>query len=218
MLLRPQHIPDRPAIEHESLLWKQGYARVAGVDEVGRGPLAGPVVTAAVVFEPGGCERWQGLLDDSKQMTEAGRESAFAAMMEAGVAHGIGACGADEIDGIGIGVATRLAMARAIEALDPSPDYLLIDAVRLPELQLPQTSIIKGDSVSLSIAAASVIAKVTRDRLMAGVFEEQFPQYGFASHKGYGTAAHMAALRQHGPCAIHRVSFRPVREAQGISN
>ena len=218
MLLRPQRIPDKPSLDHESLLWREGYTRVAGLDEVGRGPLAGPVVTAAVILDPADASRWSGLFTDSKQMTEPQRERAYEALIDAGVAYGIGACTPDEIDEIGIGVATRLAMARAVEALDPGPEYLLIDAVRLESLALPQTSIIKGDAVSLSIAAASVIAKVTRDRLMAGVFEEQFPQYGFASHKGYGTAAHLAALKEHGPCPIHRVSFRPVREAQGIPN
>lgn len=218
MLIRPTYVPKRPTLDHESRLWEEGYTRVAGIDEVGRGPLAGPVVTAAVIFDPSNAHEWSGLFTDSKQMTERRREEAHKELIGAGVAHGIGACSPEEIDEIGIGVATRLAMARAIEALDPAPEYLLIDAVKLESLRLPQTSIIKGDAVSLTIAAASVIAKVTRDRLMAGVFEEQFPQYGFASHKGYGTAVHMEALRKHGPCSIHRVSFRPVREALGIEN
>jgi ribonuclease HII len=182
---------------------------------VGRGPLAGPVVTAAVVFDETSADRWIGTLTDSKQMTALQRERAYGEMLSAGVRHGIGACSSEEIDAIGIAVATRLAMARAIEALEVELDHILIDAVRLTEVRTPQTAIIRGDATSLSIAAASVIAKVTRDRLMAGVFEEQFPAYGFASHKGYGTPAHLEALQRHGPCAIHRRSFAPVREALG---
>jgi ribonuclease HII len=150
-------------------------------------------------------------------MTAEQRDRTYAEVLSAGVPFGVGACGSEEIDAMGIAAATRLAMARAVEALEPAPDYLLIDAVDLHNLGIPQTSIIKGDVISLSISVASVIAKVTRDRLMAGVFEERFPGYGFASHKGYGTAAHLNALRILGPCDIHRVSFRPVREAMGLS-
>ena len=213
MLIRPETIPHRPTLHYERVLWARGFARIAGVDEVGRGPLAGPVVAAAVVLGQADAERWSGVFTDSKQMTALQRETAFDALMSAGVASALGSCGSDEIDAIGIASATKLAMARAIEGLEPGPDHLLIDALRLGSVALPQTSIIKGDAISLSIAAASVIAKVTRDRLMAGVFEEQFPGYGFASHKGYGTALHMEALRKNGPCEIHRSSFRPVREA-----
>jgi ribonuclease HII len=213
MLIKPETIPDRPMLHYERGLWEQGFTRIAGIDEVGRGPLAGPVVAAAVVLDLTDAERWSGVFTDSKQMTASQRESAFEALTNAGVPNALGSCGSDEIDAIGIAAATRLAMARAIEALEPGPDHLLIDALRLGSVALPQTSLIKGDAISLSIAAASVIAKVTRDRLMAGVFEEQFPGYGFASHKGYGTAVHMEALRRNGPCEIHRSSFRPVREA-----
>ena len=213
MLIRPETIPSAPTLHYEQQLWQQGITHVAGVDEVGRGPLAGPVVAGAVVLDPNDAARWSGLFTDSKQMTEAQREAAYESLLQAGVRYAVGACSADEIDSIGIGAATKLAMARAVEGLDPRPDHLLIDAVRVERIALPQTSIIKGDAVSLTIAAASVIAKVTRDRLMAGIFEERFPGYGFASHKGYGTAAHMAALREYGPCEIHRSSFRPVREA-----
>ncbi len=187
--------------------------RIAGVDEVGRGPIAGPVVTAAVMLDQESAERWAGSVTDSKQMSEEQREEAYSAMLDAGVAYAVGACSSEEIDSLGIAPATRLAMSRAIEGLDSEPEHLLIDAVRLDAVAIPQTSIIKGDVLSLSIAAASVIAKVTRDRLMADVFEERFPGYGFASHKGYGTAAHMTALRELGPCEIHRTSFRPVHEA-----
>lgn len=213
MLVRPESVPKRPTLEFETRLWHQGYARVAGIDEVGRGPLAGPVVAAAVVLEPSDAQAWSGLFTDSKQMTEAQREVAYTALTKSAVLHAVGACSSEEIDAIGIGAATRLAMMRAIEGLETTSDHLLIDAVKLDALEVPQTSVIKGDAVSMSIAAASVIAKVTRDRLMSGVFEERFPGYGFAAHKGYGTAAHMAALWEQGPCEIHRSSFRPVREA-----
>ncbi len=213
MLIRLESIPPSPTLHFEQELWQQGFGRVAGIDEVGRGPLAGPVVAAAAMLNEADAESWHGLFTDSKQMTKAQREVAYDSFMSRGVVHAVGACSSEEIDGIGIAAATKLAMARAIEGIEPGPEHLLIDALRLDGVNLPQTAIIKGDAVSMSIAAASVIAKVTRDRLMAGVFEEQFPGYGFASHKGYGTAAHMAALQQHGPCDIHRSSFRPVREA-----
>ncbi len=213
MLTRPDLVPPKPTLQFEQELWERGIRFIGGVDEVGRGPLAGPVVAGAVVLNADDAANWSGMFTDSKQMTEAQRETAFEALVAAGVSHAVGACSSDEIDAIGIAAATKLAMGRAVEGLDPQPQHLLIDALKLEGIELPQTSIIKGDAVSMSIAAASVIAKVTRDRLMASVFEEQFPVYGFASHKGYGTAAHMAALREHGPCDIHRSSFRPVREA-----
>lgn len=213
MLVRPEAIPPYPTLQFEQELWQRGIMRIGGVDEVGRGPLAGPVVAGAVVLEPASAEAWSGHFTDSKQMTETQREVAYETLIASRVTHAVGACSADEIDSIGIAAATKLAMARAIEGLERQPQHLLIDALKLEIVDLPQTAIIKGDAVSMSIAAASVIAKVTRDRLMAGVFEQQFPGYGFASHKGYGTAAHMAALREYGPCGIHRSSFRPVREA-----
>ena len=205
----------RPTWRAERALWREGWERVAGVDEVGRGPLAGPGVAGAVGLTTDEAARWEGAVTDSKRMTEADRGHVYEAMTAERVNYGVGACGPDEIDTLGIAAATRLAMARAIEALEPSPDFLLIDAVRLESLRLPQRSIIKGDAISVSIAAASVIAKVTRDRLMADVFDARFPAYGFASHKGYGTAAHLAALWQNGPCEIHRASFNPVRDALG---
>ena len=213
MLIKPDTIPPRPTLQYERGLWEQGFTRIAGIDEVGRGPLAGPVVAAAVVLDRADADRWSGVFTDSKQMTPTQREMAFESLTDAGVMHALGSCTSTEIDAIGIAPATRLAMMRAIEGLDPGPDHLLIDALRLDSVHIPQTSLIKGDAISLSIAAASVISKVTRDRLMAGVFEERFPGYGFASHKGYGTAVHMEALQRNGPCEIHRSSFRPVREA-----
>jgi ribonuclease HII len=213
MHIRTDKIPPYPNTSHEQILWGKGYSRIAGVDEVGRGPLAGPVVAAAVVLDSADTDRWLGIFKDSKKMTETQRESAFEALIAAGLPNAVGACNAEEIDAVGIYAATKLAMARAIEGLEPRPDHLLMDAMNLDAIALPQRSLIKGDAVSLSIAAASVVAKVTRDRLMAGVFNDQFPEYGFAAHKGYGTASHLQALRMNGPCEIHRTSFRPVREA-----
>jgi len=188
---------------------QRGYRHIAGLDEAGRGPLAGPVVAAAVIL-PIRC-RLAGV-DDSKRLSAAAREQLFAAILEEAVGVGIGSADACEIDSLNILEATRLAMHRAVENVVPSPDYLLIDAVTLPAVGLPARPIIKGDTLSLSIAAASIIAKVTRDRLMMA-YHESFPQYNFLSHKGYGTAEHLQRLERYGPCAIHRRTFAPVRDA-----
>ena len=189
--------------------------RLAGVDEAGRGPLAGPVVAAAAVL-PG---KWvaDGLpeslqrLNDSKQLTEKIREELFAAIhSETEIHFGIGIIDAAVIDDINILQATHRAMNAALAQLSPPAAHALVDGRPVPTLATPQTAIIKGDAKSNSIAAASILAKVTRDRLMRE-YHEQWPEYGFAQHKGYGTAAHQAALEQHGPCPIHRRSFAPVR-------
>jgi ribonuclease HII len=185
---------------------------VAGVDEVGRGPLAGPVVAAAAVLPGPVPDEYSQIVNDSKLLSELQRQRAFAWLIEWCVSYGIGACGADEIDSIGIVPATRLAMSRAITELDPQPEHLLIDAVELHSVPIPQTSVIKADSLSQSAAAASIIAKVTRDRLMAEVFESEYPGYGFANHKGYGTETHMLALRELGVSPIHRRSFKPISD------
>ncbi len=208
----------RPSMEIETSLVSNGYCCIAGIDEVGRGPLAGPVVAAAAVLPDTLPNQWIHLVRDSKQLTPEQRDEVYAHLMDAVVDHGIGACDPSEIDALGIATATRLAMARAVEALDPCPDHLLLDAMKLPALTIPQMSIVKGDSISTSIAAASIIAKVTRDRLMMTVFEERYPDYGFAAHKGYGTAEHMTALRTYGPTPIHRASFAPIRELLGAVN
>jgi ribonuclease HII len=198
-----------PTEEFEQEARRCGYRHIAGIDEAGRGPLAGPVVAAAVILRAR-C-RLAGV-DDSKLLSEAKREQLYTAIVEKAVSVGIGSADAGEIDSLNILEATRLAMRRAIENLAPSPDYLLVDAVTLPAVRVPVRPIIKGDALSMSIAAASIIAKVTRDHLMAA-YHEMFPQYNFLSHKGYGTAEHLQRLSRFGPCAIHRLTFSPVREA-----
>lgn len=198
-----------PTEEFERAARLCGYRRIAGIDEAGRGPLAGPVVAAAVVL-PVRC-RLSGI-DDSKQLSEGERARLYAAILEHAVGMGIGSADVGEIDRLNILEATKLAMRRAIDQLTPPPDYLLIDAVMLPGIGIPQRPIIKGDSLSFSIAAASIIAKVTRDRLMAE-YHDMFPEYDFLSHKGYGTREHLQRLARHGPCSIHRRTFTPVHEA-----
>lgn len=193
---------------HENHFWSKGYAAIAGIDEVGRGPLCGPVVAAAVVFAPG--TRLDGL-DDSKKLSARVRERLDTLIRRDCLAKGIGLASPAEIDAINILEATRLAMMRAIRQLSPSPDLLLIDAVALPEPAIPYRSIIRGDSLVASISAASIVAKVARDRLMAS-WHRRFPCYGLDRNKGYGTREHLAAIRQFGPCPLHRRTFRGVRE------
>ncbi len=193
----------------EKQLHERGLCRIAGVDEAGRGPLAGPVVAAAVILPrevviPG--------LNDSKVLTPDRRSSLYARITETAVAHGIGEASAEEIDRINILQATYLAMRRAIKRLDVPPDHVLVDGAGVPGSPYRESAVIDGDAVSLSIAAASILAKVTRDRQMAA-FHKEYPEYGFADHKGYGSAEHRRALRVHGPCRIHRLSFRGVRSA-----
>jgi ribonuclease HII len=200
--------------------WSQGHLCVAGVDEAGRGPLAGPVVAAAVSFEQSFVERESQRslirLTDSKQLSESLRDSFFEQLnASADVRIGVGIADVAEIDAINILRATHAAMKRAVEALAPLPDHLLVDGRPVPGLPVPSTAIVKGDSLSLSIAAASIIAKVTRDSIMRDL-DECYPEYGFAKHKGYGTKAHVAALQEYGPTPVHRISFRPVREAADL--
>lgn len=202
-----------PTQEFERVARLCGYRRVAGIDEAGRGPLAGPVVAAAVIL-PSRC-RLLGI-NDSKQLPAKDRELVYTAILEHAVGVGIGSADVAEIDRLNILEATRLAMRRAIDQLLPPPDYVLIDAVVLPGVNVPTRPIIKGDSLSVSIAAASIIAKVTRDRLMAR-YHEIFPEYGFLSHKGYGTAEHLERLARHGPCSIHRRTFAPVQEVMSVA-
>jgi ribonuclease HII len=185
-----------------------GFICIAGLDEAGRGPLAGPVVAAAVVLPDGLLIPG---LTDSKQVPEQERERLFEVIREQAVCYGIGVAGERTIDEVNILQATIIAMERALAPLDPKPDYLLLDAITLPRVPLPQKSLIKGDCRSHSISAASVLAKVARDRLMREL-HEKYPQYHFHKHKGYGTSEHLALLREHGPCDAHRKTFSPVAE------
>lgn len=178
-------------------------AYVAGIDEAGRGPLAGPVVAAAVIlpkyiFLP--------FLNDSKKVTEKRRDVLFDEIKQNAIAYGIGIASNTLIDEINILQATYEAMREAVNALEKTPDVLLVDAVHIPDINIKQVGIVKGDAKSVNIAAASILAKVTRDRIMVE-YDKIYPEYGFASNKGYGTATHIAALKEVGPCAIHRKSF-----------
>lgn len=201
----------RHMLRFETALWEQGFVNVAGTDEVGVGPLAGPVVAAAVILPRD--FRLQGL-NDSKQL-DAKDHARLCAMIKAqAVAWAVGQVEVDEIDRINIYQASMRAMRLAIEGLSVKPDHVLVDARTLRDVALPQSAIVKGDARSLSIAAASVVAKHTRDALMIAL-DATYPGYGFAKHKGYGVPEHEAALRALGPCAIHRRSFAPVRAAMG---
>jgi ribonuclease HII len=201
-------------LRFEKLLWSKGVSLVAGIDEAGRGPLAGPVVAAVAVlparFSLAG-------LNDSKQLTEEFREELFEALTASGalVCYGIGIAEPAEIDRFNILRATFLAMQRAIASLPMQPEHLLIDGLPVPVFQQPQTAIVGGDGKSKSIAAASVIAKVTRDRMMRK-WHSEFPQYSFDRNKGYGTREHLESLQIHGPCPIHRHSFAPVSQTYFI--
>jgi len=204
--------------EFERVLWTQGVTRVAGVDEAGRGPLAGPVVAAAAILPPQWAE--SGLppelegLNDSKQLTAAQREKFFTFLTACPeVQFAIAQVGAGQIDAINILRATHRAMNDALAQLQPAPEHALVDGRPVKTMLVPQTAIVQGDARSYSIAAASVLAKVTRDRLML-VFDRQWPKYGFAEHKGYGTEQHLAAILAHGPCPIHRRTFAPLRPVQ----
>ena len=203
-----------PDLSLENSLAAQGYRLVAGVDEVGRGPLAGPVMAAAVILPPGltGDEPWLGLLDDSKALTPARRTKADAAVREYALAVALGSASAEEIDDVGIAQAGITAMLRAVANLSMTPAHLLLDFVHLHKCSLPFQTVVKGDSISYSIAAASNVAKVARDRWMDEA-DRLYPGYAFARNKGYPTAQHRARLMEVGPCAIHRRSFGPVREA-----
>ncbi len=205
-------------LRHEQDAWQAGWTRVAGVDEAGRGPLAGPVVAGALVFSPTllrGKARadWDGLTD-SKKLTPNRREFFYARLTTTpGVSWAVARATRGEIDRLNILNATHLAMARALSALGEPADFALVDGLPVKGLPCPHQAIVQGDALSLSIAAASVLAKVTRDRDLEAL-DALYPAYGFARHKGYGTAAHLAALRQHGPCPEHRRSFAPVGQLE----
>jgi ribonuclease HII len=203
----------RRLLAYETPLWEQGVARVAGVDEAGVGPLAGPLVAAAVILprdlRPRG-------LDDSKKLDVAARDRLAVEVKAGAVAWAVGVSSPEEVDRLNPYQAGLLAMRRAVDGLALRPDHLLVDARRIPQLEVPQQGIVKGDARSLSIAAASVVAKTTRDALMVEA-EARWPGYGFARHKGYGAPEHLEALRRLGPCPIHRRSYAPVAEAMGLA-
>ncbi|MGT2711606.1 ribonuclease HII [Streptococcus oriscaviae] len=193
-------------LSYEKALYEKGLDWIAGIDEVGRGPLAGPVVAAAVIL-PKGCKiRY---LNDSKKIPKTKHEAIYQEVMQQAVAVGIGIKDAQIIDQVNIYEATKLAMLEALGKLNPAPHHLLIDAMKL-DTPIPQQSIIKGDANSLSIAAASIVAKVTRDRLMAD-YDQTYPGYGFSKNAGYGTAEHLEGLKQQGVTPIHRKTFEPIR-------
>ena len=215
---RPARIeaPAFPDLSFETPLWAGGLSLLAGLDEAGRGAWAGSVCAAAVILPP--CpdvlDKLRGVRD-SKKMTPRQRALWAVKIRGAAAFWGIGFATAEEIDARGIIASTRLAMQRALEALGCQPEHLLIDALRLPAVKLPQSALIKGDARSLSIAAASVLAKTARDAWMVEL-GEQFPEYGFARHKGYGTKMHRQALARLGPCPYHRMSFAPLRGLGGL--
>jgi ribonuclease HII len=211
---KPQH--DRLHFERD--LWSRGLVLVAGVDEAGRGPLAGPVVAAAVIlpctWSESGFDKRLVDLNDSKQLNEAQREYFFQILTtHLEIRHAIAIMDEAAIDRINILQATHRAMNNALAQLQPQPQHVLVDGRPVKSMTLPQTALVKGDARSYSIAAASVLAKVTRDRLMLE-FDRQFPQYGFAEHKGYGTPQHLAAITRLGPCPIHRMTFAPLKPTQ----
>lgn len=198
-----------PDFEIESAFHRDGHHPVAGIDEAGRGPLAGPVVAAAVILP--GADAVPGL-DDSKKISAGKRDALYEVITNhAGVIWAVGIADREEIDRLNILRATHLAMARAADGLATAPALCLIDGLPVPGFPRPSHAVVKGDSLSLSIAAASIVAKVTRDRIMARL-DGEYPAYGFARHQGYGTRAHLDALRAHGPCPEHRRSFGPVAQ------
>ena len=205
-------------MREENGLRATGYRIIAGLDEAGRGPIAGPVVAGAAVLPHKIEGDWSQLIRDSKKLTPAQRESALLRLADTSAVISTGSASATEIDRIGIVPAVRLAMIRALETLPLAPDFLLLDAFPLPDSNLPQKAIVKGDASCMSIAAASIAAKVERDRVMCEL-DEKFPGYGFAIHKGYCTNVHIEALNELGPSTIHRITFAPVRksaEARGV--
>jgi len=208
--MKKKVLPRFPNLDHENELESQGYDLIAGIDEVGRGALAGPVVAGAVILPHRANLPWLELVRDSKELNSRKRESLFDLINEGAVAVGIGIVPSQVIDSINILKATKLAMVQAVEELSKQPHFLIIDRVTLSQCPIPQRGITRGDKLCLSIACASIIAKVTRDRMMEE-FDRIYPGYGFAQHKGYGTGDHMSSLQKLGPSPIHRFYFAPVR-------
>ncbi len=201
-------LPTQPMDYFEKIYYRRGYQRIAGVDEVGRGPLAGPVVAAAVILPRDGIGE---KLFDSKKISSKKRDDLYDIILSKAEGVGIGTIGQEEIDLLNIFQATLKAMAQAVEGLPVPPDFVLIDGTHGPILSIPQKPIRKGDCLCNSIAAASIIAKVTRDRMMLD-FHQRYPQYNFAKHKGYGTKEHLRAIQEFGVCELHRKTFRRVKE------
>lgn len=201
-------LPQRPNLKTEKTLWKTGVQRIAGIDEAGRGALAGPVAVGALILPPerGLSGQLEGVLD-SKMMTPKDREYWAEVLKACAVAWSVGFAEVEEIDRLGIVPAVYLAAARALQALKPAAEHLLIDYFTLPDGNLPQTALIKGDAISLSIAGASVLAKTVRDHYMQEL-DGHYPVYGFAQHKGYGTLAHRKAIARYGRCDLHRHTFQ----------
>lgn len=214
----PARVSKPPDFRFETELLSRGVTHIAGVDEAGRGPLAGPVVAAAVIFPADwilrGLPDFLRDINDSKKLSPATREALFAGLLSCPeIRFGIARVDAPVIDEINILQATHRAMNQALARLNPPPRHVLVDGLRVKTLAFPQTPIVSGDALSCSIAAASILAKVTRDRLMVE-FDREYPGYGFSGHKGYGTVEHLAALKERGPSPIHRRSFAPLRLAK----
>lgn len=190
-------------LEYENSLYAQGYSQICGVDEAGRGPLAGPVCAGAVILKKG--QVIEGV-NDSKKLSEKKREQLFDVIKSEALSYGIGWASVEEIEEINILNAAMLAMKRAVESLSIKPDYVLIDGNKTPNLDIPKMAIVKGDSLSESIAAASILAKVSRDKLLLELAKD-YPEYHFEKHKGYGTKLHREMILKYGPCKIHRTSF-----------
>jgi len=206
-----------PNLDEEDKLKSQGYELIAGIDEVGRGALAGPVVAGAVILPHAVKLSWFELVRDSKELNSRKRESLFDLINKEVVAVGIGVIPPQVIDSINILKATRLAMMQAVEKLHKQPNFLLIDRITLSQCPIPQRGITRGDKLCLSVACASIIAKVTRDRMMDEL-DIMYPGYGLAQHKGYGTRKHISCLQKLGPSPIHRLYFAPVRDAIASQN
>tara|TARA_B100001013_G_scaffold268361_1_gene169873 strand:+ start:457 stop:1077 length:621 start_codon:yes stop_codon:yes gene_type:complete len=200
-----------PSYEYESALKSKGFDYICGVDEVGRGTLAGPVMSAAVIIPSEPPKEYAPFIRDSKTLSKQKRINVFDYLSNWSICFSTGSASPQEIDNFGIVEATKMSMRRAVNDLNIKPDYLLIDALSIELLDIPEISIIKGDSLSYSIAAASIIAKVTRDRYMETELHVDYPAYDFANNKGYGTKSHLEALKSFGPSPVHRYTFRPVK-------
>lgn len=201
---------NRPTVKEENLLRRQGYKHIAGIDEAGRGALMGPVVAAAVIMPQRVHGDWRSRVRDSKLVPEPERELLYEKIVASAVAWGVGIISNTVIDDIGIAPAGRRAMVEAVKQLTPQPDYIIIDFFTVPELSIPHHGITHGDGLCFSIACASIVAKVTRDRLVTAM-EEEYPHYRFSAHKGYSTEDHLSCLEKFGPCPLHRRSYEPVR-------